>query len=378
MWIVTTILGLALIALILMEGFEAMVLPRRVTRPYRLTRFFYRSTWRLWRGIGRHLPSGRRRESFLSMYGPLSLFALFTLWVTGLTFGFALVYWSLGALPTTEGERPFSTYLYLSGVTLFTLGYGDFAPQTAAGRFVSVVEAGLGFGFMAVIIGYLPVLYQAFSRRETTISLLDARAGSPPTAAQVLLRLAQARHVAAVEPLLAEWERWAAEVLECHLSFPVLSYYRSQHDNQSWLAALTAILDTCAFLIVGVKGVDAYQAQLTFAMARHVAVDLALVLGRRPRVSDPDRLPDEVLRQLREQLHAAGLEIFDGGPLNRKLAGLRRMYEPFVASLADHLLMTLPPIVPEKATVDNWQTSAWMRRTPGIGGLPVAGDDHFD
>jgi hypothetical protein len=378
MHLVAALVGLALIGLILLEGFEAMVLPRRVTRPYRLNRLFYRHTWNLWRGVGRLLRSARRRESFLSMFGPLSLFALFAIWVTGLAVGFALLYWSLGALATADAEPPFSTYLYLSGVTLFTLGYGDVVPQTTASRFLSVVEAGLGFGFMAVIIGYLPVLYQAFSRRETTIALLDARAGSPPTAAQVLLRLAQARHVGAVEPLLAEWERWAAEVLECHLSFPVLSFYRSQHDNQSWLGALTVILDTCAFLIVGVKGADAYQAQLTFAMARHVVVDLALVFSIPPWQPDTNRLPEETLQRLREQLCAAGLEIFEGAALNKKLAGLRRMYEPFVVSLAWYFQMAVPPIVPEKATVDNWQTSAWMRRTPGIGGLPVAGDEHFD
>src|SRR5262249_12251993 len=160
-----------------------------------------------------------------------------------------------------EGPAGLGTYLYLSGVTFFTLGYGEVVPMTALGRVLIVAESGLGFGFMAVIIGYLPVLYQAFSRREVTISLLDARAGSPPSAAQVLLRLAQARNFAALDPFLAEWERWAAELLESHLSFPVLSYYRSQHDNQSWLAAVTTILDTCALLIVGVKDACPYQAQ---------------------------------------------------------------------------------------------------------------------
>src|SRR5262249_34012551 len=153
------------------------------------------------------------------------------------------------------GEQPgLATYLYLSGTTFFTLGYGDVTPVGPFGRVLAVAESGLGFGFMAVIIGYLPVLFQAFSRREVTISLLDARAGSPPSAAQFLLRLARTERVDAVEPFLAEWERWAAELLESQLSFPVLSYYRSQHDNQSWLAALTTVLDTCAFLIAGVKG----------------------------------------------------------------------------------------------------------------------------
>src|SRR5262249_4912734 len=157
------------------------------------------------------------------------------------------------------------------------------------GRALAVVEAGIGFGFLAVIIGYLPALYQAFSRRETAISLLDARAGSPPTAGEFLRRLGLAGGAAAAEPLLAEWERWAAELLESHLSFPVLSFYRSQHDNQSWLSTLSTILDTCSVLLVGVKGAGAYQAQLTFAMARHAAVDLALVFRTPPLAPDPDR-----------------------------------------------------------------------------------------
>jgi hypothetical protein len=237
----------------------------------------------------------------------------------------------------------------------------------------------MGFGFMAVIIGYLPVLFQAFSRREVTISLLDARAGSPPSAAQFLLRLARTERFEAVEPFLAEWERWAAELLESHLSFPVLSFYRSQHDNQSWLAALTTVLDTCAFFIAGVKGAVPYQAQLTFAMARHAAVDLALVFRTPPQAPDPDRLPAGELLRLREMLREAGLPLRDGSAFDQKLAGLRALYEPFVNALAQFLLFRLPPVVPEKQTVDNWQTSAWMRRSPGIGRLPaVDGDDHFD
>src|SRR6202035_1505751 len=114
-------------------------------------------------------------------------------------------------------------------------------------------EAGLGYGFLAAMLGYLPVLYQAFSRRELVISLFDARAGSPPDAGQFLLRMAQARNPTAIDPFLAELERWAAELLESHLSFPMLGFYRSQHDNQSWLATLTMILDSCALLLAGVK-----------------------------------------------------------------------------------------------------------------------------
>src|SRR5262249_513689 len=161
---------------------------------------------------------------------------------------------------------------------------------------------GLGFGFLAVIIGYLPVASQTFSRRELTISLLDARAGSPPSAAQLLLRVARSGDCSVVDSLLAEWERWGAGLLERHLSFPVLAYYRSQHNNQSWLAALTAILDTCSFLIAQVKDHNAYQARLTYAMARHAVVDLAMIFRTPPVKPQSNRLPPEQLRLLQKEL----------------------------------------------------------------------------
>jgi hypothetical protein len=151
-------------------------------------------------------------------------------------------------------DTGFDTYLYFSGSTFFTLGYGDMVATSTVGRLMSVAEAGMGFMFLAVIISYLPVLYQAFSRRELAIALLDARAGSPPSAGELLRRLAEGRNSAGPGPFLVEWERWAADLLESYPSFPVLSYYRSQHENQSWVGALTAILDTSSLLIAGVEG----------------------------------------------------------------------------------------------------------------------------
>src|SRR5438132_9172615 len=203
-----------------------------------------------------------------------------------------------------------------------------------------VGEAGLGFGFLALVIGYVPVLYQAFSRREIEITLLDARAGSPPSA-EALLR-GHARDHEELADLLANWERWGAETMEPQLSYPVLSYFRSQHDNQSWLAALTTILDTSALVMVGVEGACARQAELTFAMARHAVVDLAQVLRRRPQPAARDRLPRTELRRLRVALAAGAVVLDDSDAAADKLAELRKMYEPYVIALADHLVMPLP------------------------------------
>jgi len=373
--------SVALIAWVLVDAFEAMLLPRRITHQFRFARLFYVYSWKPWAAVARRMRPGKWRNSFLSAFGPLSVLLLITAWAVGQIFGFALFHWSLGTkLHSPSEEAIFTGYLYFSGVTFFTLGFGDLTPVGPLGRFVTVAEAGIGFAFLAVVISYLPVLYQAFSQREVTISLLDARAGSPPTAAQLLIRLARRRNFAVLDRFFEEWERWAAQVLESHVSFPVLSYYRSQHDNQSWLAALTAIMDTATLVIAGAKSIDPFQAELTFATARHTVVDLAQVYHVPPVRPEPDRLSDDQRRRLRAELTAAGIDLREGEAVDQKLAELRGMYEPFVTALANHFLLALPPLLSDSTKPDNWQTSAWMRRTSGIGGLslPDPGDDHRD
>jgi hypothetical protein len=381
MSIIGAVASAALIAWILFEAFESMVLPRRVMRKFRFSRLFYRMNWPVWLLLSRVFRAPKRRETFLSVFGPLSLLGLFASWVVGLIVGFALLHWSLSTpVQTPAGaEEGLTEFLYFSGTTFFTIGYGDVVPRGGLGHFLAVLEGGIGFGFLALIIGYLPVLYQAFSRREVVISLFDARAGSPPSAGQLLLRIAPYHNSGAAHDALAEWERWSAELLESHLSFPVLSYYRSQHDNQSWVAALTTILDTCALFLAAAPGKCLFQAQLTFAMARHAAVDLALVIQTPPLPVEPDRLPADAWQRLHETLRAGGLELRQGPAVEAKLAELRGMYEPFVNALAHYFHFQLPPLFSEKVSVDNWQTSAWMRRAPGFRHLPIsAGDEHFD
>jgi hypothetical protein len=380
MRIVGIIAAFLLIVAVLVDGFETILQPRRVVHRFRYARFYYRSAWFVWRHVSLLIPvKKKRREAFLSIFGPLSMLGLFATWVMGLVVGFALFDFSF-PLPLHGGGEAtsFLTYVYFSGTTFFTLGYGDLTPAHELGRALAVVESGMGFAFLAVLISYLPVLYQAFSTREILISLLDARAGSPPSASEVLLRLGRSDKIETVDSFLRDWESWAAELLESHLSFPMLSFYRSQHDNQSWLAALTTILDTSALLLVVVKETDAYQAQLTFAMARHAAVDLALVLSVSHRPA-AERLSKEQFEQLRLRLTEAGVKLHEQPGMEAKLAELRRTYEPFLDALSERLMLTLPPIFLEQSTADNWQRSAWMQLPPGIGSLPTAerDDDHF-
>jgi hypothetical protein len=303
--------------------------------------------------------SPRRRQTFFSVFGPLSILTLFSIWVAGLIAGFAILGWSLDvALTSPEGRSPtLFTYFYLSGVTFFTLGFGDVTPLETGGRLISAIEAGIGFGFLALIISYLPVLYQAFSRRELMISLMDARMGSPPSAGKFLSRMAQSGQWQAIDPFLAELERWSAELLESHLSYPLLGYFRSQHDNQSWLAALTTILDTCAIVLAGIENVTDRTARLTFAMARHAIVDLSQVFDTPPDYSN-QRLSKDDHYAIRRRLLDAGYEIREGPEVVERFAELRSLYEPFVISLSRHLLCPLPEWVPTTEHSDNWQTFA--------------------
>jgi hypothetical protein len=372
----TALIGVLLVFLALWDSFEVMVLPRRITRRWRLARLYYRATWRLWRKICQQLPVGRYRENSLSVFGPLSLLGLLVCWATVLITGFALVHWG-GHTLSREAGSDFRQYLYHSGETFFTLGYGDVTPATYLGKLLAVVEAGTGFGFMAVTIGDLPVLYQAFSRREQSIALLDARAGSPPTASELFRRSGAAAECPEIQRFLVEWEAWAAELLESHLSFPVLSYYRSQHDNQSWLAGLAMVLDASSVLMVAGSERCRRRAELTFAMARHACVDLCLVFWLPPVGSMPERLNASEMERLflQSSMHS-GLS----NEQTERLCSIRVLYEPFLQALADYFRLQLPRFFPDRAAPDNWQTSAWTKRAPGITELPatrIPVDNHF-
>src|SRR5437763_7759152 len=185
--------GALWIAVIMWDAFEAIVLPRRVTRRLRPARLFYRVTWRVWSAVPRRMRPGGRRETFLCYDGPLSLLVLLAAWAASLVIAFAMVQAGIGTRLNVAGNGAFLDHLYLSGETFFTLGLGDVTPTSRAGRAVMVIEAGGGFGFLALVIGYLPVLYQSFSRRGRNITLLAARAGPPPAAGE-LLRAAGAAH----------------------------------------------------------------------------------------------------------------------------------------------------------------------------------------
>ncbi len=365
MFILMGIIGFVLIVVVLWDVFETIVLPRRVTRRFRLTRAFYRSIWLPWSSIARGFKKSKQRETFLSVFGPLSLLALLVLWAATLVFGFASLHWAFGSqISLVNGHAGFFSDLYYSGTTFFTLGLGDIAPNGSVARAMTVIEASLGFALLALVIGYFPVLYQAFSRREVNISMLDARAGTPPTAAELLRRHQEGQSLESLDRLLRDWEMWASDLMESHLSYPVLCFFRSQHDNQSWLAALNAVLDTCSLVMVGIDGIPKWQAQLTFKMARHAVVDISQIFNASPLKHDGARLPKKDLDMLRSVLFETGVALRDEEGDETTLDELRAMYEPYTRVLSRYLMMPLPGWLPKARASDNWQTSAFENVAP--------------
>jgi hypothetical protein len=364
--------GIGCLLAVLLDAFQTIILPRRASGRFRLTGIFYAVTWRPWAFFARRFRNPRRRETAFSYYGPLSLIFLLVVWAGAMVVGFAMVFYALGSpfSDTTQGPG-FRSDLYVSGTTIFTLGLGDVTPRSPWARELIILEAGTGLGFLAVVMGYFPVLYSAFSRREVNISLLDARAGSPPTAAEMLRRHSYKGAEHALTLLLEEWERWSAELLESHISYPLLCYFRSQHNNQSWLSALTAVLDTSALLIAGVQGHEARQAQLTFAMARHALVDLAQIFSLSPVNKAPDRLPAERYEQLYSLLCQSGVSVCRDGDSMARLSEMRALYEGYAEALSEYLTMPLPPWIADQPHKDNWLAVARLRAQTEAANSPL-------
>ena len=367
--------GVVLVLVIIWDAFETILVPRRIGRRVRLTRYFYIVAWRTWRALAVRL-SGPRREALLGFFGPLSLILLLLCWASGLIFAFALIEIATGQAAGLPA-RGFGTLLYASGQTFFTLGFGDFTPTTALGRALAVLESGLGFGFLGTVVGYLPTMYAAFSQREIEISLMDAHAGSPPTAAEFLRRASLPLEAGRADEVLRAWERWAAQLLETHISYPQLAYYRSQHSNQSWLAALVTILDSTAVLLACPGVPAAPQARLTFAMARHALVDITQIFVREFKPMAGDRLTHEGLRLLASRLGKPAATAEGAREFEQRLAELRLLYEPYARALGARLLFELPEWVAAQPRPDNWKRAPWDKLLAARHAAEPHLDEHF-
>jgi hypothetical protein len=353
------LIGGALVALMLLEIFLAFLLPRRVKRDPRMVRSVFAYAWRPWRAVSRRMPP-RAADTMLGIYGPFGLLLNLVLWVATMMFGYACLQWS--GHSHLAGPRPvgFGEDIFFSAATMVSSGTAGLSAHTTFARIVQVIDAASGLAVLTIVIGYLPALYQALTRREATVSQLDARAGSPPTAGRLLLRSTQREGWPAVNGYLREWEAWVADLMETHLAYPVLAYFRSQHVNQNWLSAMCTVLDTCALTIAAAPTGTVDSARYTYAIARHAIVDLGYSFHVDPIPPAPNRLPRSDLEELLDQLRTAGVEI--GAPdatIEKRLNGIRALYEPYINALAENLELGLPSWIAPESSTDNWRTTEW-------------------
>jgi len=271
-WIALPV-GIVLVAWTLLDVFRTLVMPRAARGRVRLSRILFRTMWRPWRWIGVRRKTVQGRERVLATAAPFFFFVLLVGWVSLALLGYALILWSAAFVDGIgPGGDSFGNALYVSGTSLFTLG--SVGGVTGSTRAIVVAEGATGLGLFAVVIAYLPVLYQAFNRREVGVLLLDARAGSPPSGPELLHRMGSAGVASSLHGLFAEWERWVADVLESHMSYPLLTLFRSPHDNTSWVTSLGSVLDAATLLLTAVEDEPDERAILMYGTGVHAVEDL--------------------------------------------------------------------------------------------------------
>jgi hypothetical protein len=332
------IVGLVLAFFILRDVFTALMVPGRVRRPLRFVPVYFKSTWAFWAAVGRRVKDEEHRERLLSVYGPFAMLCLLALWAGGLLLAFGLL--QFGLAEGSQAGGPFE-YFYISGVRIFTLSTEESANAAPLSKLLVIIEAGIGLAFITMVITYLPVLYELFSRRETHVILLDERAGEPASSSSLICNHARWNAMDRLDALLASWEHWSAELLESHISYPMLSYYRSQHSDHSWLAATAVVMDTCALRLAGAGGFDQFQAERTLIMSTTTIRNITQVLRIAPLEHYSDRLSPYAFQVLTEQLRRSGLPAGEGDVWSR-LSRVRSGYEPLLAAMASYFVIELP------------------------------------
>ena len=283
------VLGALIVTSILLDVFQSIVTPRPVGGMLRISRYVLRGAWYACRWISFRMALGSRRDTLLGSFGPFSVIVTLLLWVVLLTVGYGLV---LDALRDEVRPRPpgLGTSIYLAGTSLLTIGFGDYVATQAPARFVTLAAGGTGLGVFALVVTFLFSLFAAFQRREVAVVALESGASAPPSGVTLLETYGYAGIRDDLARVFQRWQEWSAEVLDSHLAFPQLAYFRSSHDNDSWISSLGAVMDAATLVLTTIDDGPSGWAKLARAVGGHCIEDLVLYF----------RLPDE---------HQTGVEI---------------------------------------------------------------------
>ena len=330
--VVEGVTGIALVMAILLDIFNGVIVPRPTVRGTWLSRGLTRPGWRAWRALGSRATDVNKRESVLGIFPPVALVGTLVAWVAAEVFGYGLV---VHALRADFSDPPtFLSSLYVAAATLFSVGQNAHVPIGHGARLLVPVVTGTGLGTMALVITFLFSLYTHFQRRETLVVTLDARAGAPPSGVTLLETHSRLQMLDRLPYLFHEWEHWSAEVLDSHLAYPILTYFRSSHDNESWISALGAMLDAATLVATAAEDLPHGPAKMMVQMGSHLVEDLAHQFGL-----DGDEMVGverEEFDDALERLSAAGIRVSDGAVAWERFSKLRVAYASRLNAMAQH------------------------------------------
>lgn len=332
------IAGAVLLGVVLWDIFQSIVVPRPTPGRIRISRYVVPLAWRAWRALGLRKGAAGARDSFLGLFAPGATVLLFAMWLALIVVADGLLLFAL------RGEiRPVFTNLfdamYFAGTAVTTLGFGEIIAEGGASRLVALVAAATGLGVVALVITFIFSLFASYQRREVLVVTLTARAKSPPSAVTLLETHARLDLVGDLPQLFRDWERWVAEVLDSHVAYPLLGYFRSSHDNISWISALGAVLDSAALVVTTIKSVPRGQAEIVLRVGAHLVEDISNYIRQAGEGSTVAR---EDFESVHARLAAAGYEL---EPLERSwrdFERVRRTYASRLEALADYWATPAP------------------------------------
>lgn len=349
--ILSVVAGVAIVLAVLNDIFQSVVVPRAVGRRWRLSFLVWRGLWRLWpiAAWKFYAADDEKREDFLAVFAPFTLVLLLLVWAAGIIFGYGLVFWGLrgGLAPPVHS---LGQALYFSGTSALTIGFGDVVGRTAGTRFFSILAAISGFSTFSIVTAYLFLLFAAFQTREAFVVTVGARAGTPPSGVNFLCIAGYSETRDDIARLMIDAQRWAAQLMESHLAYPVLAFFRSSHDYESWVGTLGTLLDAATLLMTTVDGARNGQSRLFFNLGRHATHDLSSYFRLTGAQGDPGIERAEFDRAC-DRLESAGYALHERDEAWKRFSELRSAYAGHLNAMA--AFFDIPPLqwVGDRGTV---------------------------
>lgn len=324
-------LGLFLLALVYWDLFETVVVPRPTPGWFRIGRYLVRGSWRGLRALRDGRP-GRSYDRVLGLFAPAATVALLGAWLVTLIVGNGLIFYALRD-ELRPADLDLGGTLYFAATSVLTLGFGEIVAVGAPARIVVTTAAVSGLGAVALVVTFLFSLYGSYQRREVEVVALQAAAGAPPSAVALLETYAHLGLVDRLPELFLDWERWGVEVLDSHVAYPLLGYFRSSHDNLSWISALGTVLDAASLVLTTITGVPRGEAKLAKRVGTHLVEDI-YNLGF--RAGEPTALDRSEFDAACTRLEEAGYTLEPRDEAWARFEAARATYAPRLEAMATY------------------------------------------